>query len=236
VTVLLEARHIETGYGKKPVVRDVSVSINHGEILAMIGPNGAGKSTVLKAICGLLPVWRGDVLFEQKSISGSTPAKNVSRGMTFCPQGNRVFHGLTVKENLEIGGYSLSQREVKERIAQVVELFPALKDRPRQDAGSLSGGEQQMLALARALVAKPKLLMLDEPSLGLAPNLLADMFTRIVEINRQTGVAILIVEQKVDMVLSICSRAYALKLGRVSFCGSADDLRTAKAGIRDLFL
>ena len=234
--MLLEIKHVETGYGKKPVLLDVSMEIDQGEIVTIIGPNGAGKSTVLKTTCGLLPAWRGDIVLEGKRISGSTPAKNVSHGLTFCPQGNRVFHGLTVKENLEIGGYSLPRKEAKERIAQVLELFPVLKDRSRQDAGNLSGGEQQMVALARALVPRPKLLMLDEPSLGLAPNLLADVFTRITEINRETGVAILIVEQKVREVLGICTRVYALKLGRVSFKGLPDELQADKAKIKDLFL
>jgi branched-chain amino acid transport system ATP-binding protein len=233
---MLEIRELDTGYGKKQVVFGLSLDVREGEIVALIGPNGAGKSTVLKAICGLIPAWKGDIRFNGTPTNGSTPAQNVARGITFAPQGNRVFADLTVMENLEIGGYLLPRREAKERIAKVLELFPLLKERTRQDAGRLSGGEQQMLALARALVPKPKLLILDEPSLGLAPNLLGDVFTRITEINREAGVAILIVEQKVREVLEICNRVYSMKLGRVSFEGHPDDLKVDKAKIKDLFL
>jgi branched-chain amino acid transport system ATP-binding protein len=233
---MLEIRKLETGYGKKQVVFGLSLDVREGEIVALIGPNGAGKSTVLKAVCGLIPTWKGEICFNGTPMNGSTPAQNVARGITFAPQGNRVFTDMTVMENLEIGGYPLPRREAKERIAKVLELFPQLKERTRQDAGRLSGGEQQMLALARALVPKPRLLMLDEPSLGLAPNLLADVFTRITEINRETGVAILIVEQKVREVLEICDRVYSMKLGRVAFEGQPEDLKADKAKIKDLFL
>jgi len=233
---MLEIRELETGYGKKQVVFGLSLDVREGEIVALIGPNGAGKSTVLKAVCGLIPAWKGEIRFNGRPINGSTPAQNVVRGITFAPQGNRVFPGLTVMENLEIGGYPLPRKEAKERIARMLELFPILKERARQDAGRLSGGEQQMLALARALVPKPKLLMLDEPSLGLAPNLVATVFKRIADIGKEAGVAILIVEQKVREVLEMCDRVYSMKLGRVVFEGLPDDLKTDKAKIRDLFL
>ena len=209
---MLQIRQLETGYGKKQVVFGLSLDVRGGEIVSLIGPNGAGKSTVLKAVCGLIPAWKGQILFNGTSTNGATPAQNVARGITFAPQGNRVFADLTLMENLEIGAYPLSRRQAKQRIAQVLELFPLLKERTRQDAGRLSGGEQQMLALARALVPKPKLLMLDEPSLGLAPNLVAAVFKRIAQINRETGVAILIVEQKVREILEICGRVYSMKL------------------------
>lgn len=233
---MLEIRDLETGYGKKQVVFGLSLDVREVEIVALIGPNGAGKSTVLKAVCGLIPAWKGEIRFNGTAMNGSTPAQNVARGLTFVPQGNRVFADLTVMENLEIGGYPLPREEAKERITQVLELFPALKGRCRQDAGRLSGGEQQMLALARALVPKPKLLMLDEPSLGLAPNLVATVFNRIVEISRETGLAILIVEQKVREVLEICNRLYSMKLGKVAFEGPPDDLRHDNAKLKDLFL
>ena len=233
---MLEIRELETGYGKKQVVFGLSLEVREGEIVALIGPNGAGKSTVLKAVCGLIPAWKGEIRFNGTPTNGSTPAQNVARGITFAPQGNRVFADLTVVENLEIGGYPLQRKEAKERIVQVLDLFPVLKQRLRQDAGRLSGGEQQMLALARALVPKPKLLMLDEPSLGLAPNLVATVFKRIADIRSEAGVAILIVEQKVRDILEICDRVYSMKLGRVAFAGQPDDLKADKAKLKDLFL
>jgi branched-chain amino acid transport system ATP-binding protein len=233
---MLDIRELEIGYGKRQVVFDLSLDIREGEIVALIGPNGAGKSTVLKAVCGLIPAWKGEIRFNGTPTSGSTPAQNVARGITFAPQGNRVFADLTVMENLQIGGYPLQRKEAKERVTQALDLFPVLKERLRQDAGRLSGGEQQMLALARALVPKPKLLMLDEPSLGLAPNLMATVFKRITDMRSEAGVAVLIVEQKVRDVLNICDRVFSMKLGRVAFAGQPDDLKADKAKIRDLFL
>ena len=233
---MLEIKELETGYGKKQVVFGLSLEVHEGEIVALIGPNGAGKSTVLKAVCGLIPAWKGKMRFDGTPTNGSTPAQNVARGITFAPQGNRVFADLTVMENLEIGGYPLPRKEAKERIAQILELFPVLKERTRQDAGRLSGGEQQMLSLARALVPKPKLLMLDEPSLGLAPNLVATVFKRIADISREAGVAILIVEQNVRDVLDICNRVYSMKLGKIAFEGQPEELKRDKAKLKALFL
>lgn len=234
--MLLEIRQLETGYGKKQVLFDVSMEIADGEIVAIIGPNGAGKSTVLKATCGLLPAWKGNVILGGNRITGSTPARNVSRGLTFCPQGNRVFSDLSVRENLEIGGYRLPRRELRPRIEEVLELFPALKDRLRQNAGTLSGGEQQILALARAMIPQPKLLMLDEPSLGLAPGLVDDVFELISRVAAEQGVSILIVEQKVRKVLDLSGRVYALKLGEVAFAGESAALKEDGQRLRDIFL
>lgn len=233
---MLEIRELETGYGKKQVLFGPSIEVKKGEIVALIGPNGAGKSTVLKAVCGLIPTWSGEILFEGTVLNGSTPAQNVARGITFAPQGNRVFDELTVMENLEIGGFRLPRKDLKGRIEEVFELFPVLRERCRKDAGTLSGGEKQMLALARALVPKPKLLLLDEPSLGLSPGLISDSFGKITEINQETGVSILIVEQKVREVLSISRRVYSLKLGKVAFSGMPDELLGDKARLRELFL
>jgi branched-chain amino acid transport system ATP-binding protein len=221
---MLEVKNIQTGYGKKQVLFDASLEVKQGEIVAIIGPNGAGKSTILKAICGLIPVWDGKITFEDFCINGSTPAKNVRRGITFCPQGNRVFDELSVIENLQIGGIHLQTIELKKRIDQVLELFPILKNRLRQNAGKLSGGEQQMLALSRALIPKPKLLLLDEPSLGLSPNLVSVAFERISKINRDTDITILIVEQKVRKVLKVCHRVYGIKLGKVEFAGQPEEI------------
>jgi len=233
---MLEIRQLETGYGKKQVLFGLSLEVREGEIVALIGPNGAGKSTVLKAVCGLIPAWKGEIRFNGDVTNGSSPARNVARGITFAPQGSRVFADLTVFENLEIGGFQLPRNELKSRIVQMFQMFPVLKERMRQDAGKLSGGEQQMLALARALVPNPKLLMLDEPSLGLSPNLVRNVFEKIVEINHESGVSILIVEQKVREVLDICKRVYSIKLGKVAFKGLPDDLKHDKAKLKKLFL
>jgi len=160
----------------------------------------------------------------------------VARGITFAPQGNRVFDDLSVMENLEIGGYQLKRKLLRERIDQVLEMFPALKKPLRRDAGKLSGGEQQQLAVARALIPEPKLLMLDEPSLGLSPNLVRAVLDKIVELNKENNVSILIVEQKVREVLNICDRVYSLKLGRIAFEGQPDELKEDRAKLKELFL
>ena len=233
---ILEISDLETGYGKKQVLFGLSLDVKAGEIVALIGPNGSGKSTVLKTVCGLIQPWRGEVSFEDDIINGSDPAENVARGITFCPQGNLVFHDMTVMENLEIGGFPLKRNDAKERIAEVLEIFPVLKDRLKQDAGKLSGGEQQMVALARALVPKPKLLMLDEPSLGLSPKLIGVVFDKIIEINKKNGVTFLIVEQKVREVLEICERVYSIKLGKNAFKGKPEELKENKGKLKELFL
>lgn len=233
---MLAIRELETGYGKKQVLFGLSMEVREGEIVALIGPNGAGKSTVLKTVCGLIPAWKGEIWFNGSPVNGTTPARNVARGITFAPQGSRVFHDLTVKENLEVAGSQLPRKVVRERIEHILQFFPALKERTRQDAGRLSGGEQQMLALARALVQKPKLLMLDEPSLGLSPNLVRTVFEKIVEINRENKLSIFIVEQKVRKVLEICNRVYSMKLGKVAFEGRPEELRDNKTKLKNLFL
>ncbi|NHQ59671.1 ABC transporter ATP-binding protein [Chlorobium sp. BLA1] len=233
---MLEIKELETGYGKKQVLFGMHLEVCTSEIVALIGPNGAGKSTVLKAVCGLLPLWKGEIRFNGDVIKGSNPARNVAKGITFAPQGSLVFADLTVKENLEIGGFQLSRNELKTRIVQIFKMFPVLKERARYDAGKLSGGEQQMLALARALIPKPKLLMLDEPSLGLSPNLVKVVFEKIVEINREVGVSILIVEQKVHEVLDISKKVYSLKLGQIAYEGASESLKDDKTKLKHLFL
>ena len=233
---ILEISGLETGYGKKQVLFGLSLDVKAGEIVALIGPNGSGKSTVLKTVCGLLQPWQGEILFDGGTTNGSNPAQNVSRGITFCPQGNLVFHDMSVMENLEIGGYQLKRQEAKERIGEVLEIFPVLKDRLKQDTGKLSGGEQQMVALARALVPKPKLLMLDEPSLGLSPKLIGVVFDKVIEINKTNGVTFLIVGQKVREVLEICERVYSIKLGKNAFEGKPEELKEDKGRLKELFL
>jgi len=233
---MLEIKDLEAGYGKKQVVFGVSLNVAPGEIVALIGPNGAGKSTVLKAICGLLPVWKGEVVFDGAKLNGLSPAHRVGRGIMFAPQGNRVFQDLTVRENLEIGGIHVRKHELQSRIEHVLELFPALKLRLKEDAGRLSGGEQQMLALARALITNPKLLLLDEPSLGLSPALVKMIFELIRRIAREEGVSILIVEQKVREVLQICNRVNSLKLGGMTYTGLPSELVGDSNKLRNLFL
>lgn len=234
--MMLQVKNLNTGYDKKQVLFDVSLEVRQGEIVSIIGPNGSGKSTLLKAACGLIPAWSGEISFDEKKINSNEPPDNLKLGISFCPQGNRVFDELSVKENLEIGGYILKKNEAKKRIENVLEIFPELKDRLKQTSGSLSGGEQQMLAVARALIPEPKLLLLDEPSLGLAPNLVKDILGKFVELNKKLGITILIVEQKVNDVLKISDRVYSLKLGRVAYGGSSKKLSTDKELLKELFL
>jgi branched-chain amino acid transport system ATP-binding protein len=233
---LLAVEGLETGYGKKQVLFGVSLAVQPGEVVAIIGPNGSGKSTALRAICGLLSCWRGSILFDRQAVNGNSPAKNLTRGLAFAPQGNRVFDELSVMENLEIGGFTVPRKLLPARFEEVFRLFPVLKERRRQVAGRLSGGERQMLALARALIPKPKLLMLDEPSLGLFAGMLKDVFGMITRVNHETGTAFLVVEQKVREVLAISNRVYSLKLGRVAFAGSSSELRDNKERLKELFL
>jgi ABC-type branched-subunit amino acid transport system ATPase component len=232
---MLQISELEAGYGQKQVLFGPSLEVRSGEIVALIGPNGAGKSTVLKAVCGLIPVWKGEVRLGDIRLNGSTPAHNVSRGITFCPQGNRVFGSMTVLENLEVGGFQLPRKELIGRIQEVFKLFPLLKDRMRQGAGKLSGGEQQMLALARALVPSPKLLLLDEPSLGLSPGLVDTVFQKVVQINQLTGTAVLVVEQKVREVLRVVHRAYGIRLGKIVIEGPSEHI-LAGDNLKSLFL
>lgn len=226
----------DTGYGKKQVLFGIDLAAKAGKITAIIGPNGAGKSTVLKVAHGLLPLWSGSTTFDGAALNGSSPAQRVRQGMIFCPQGNRVFGQLSVRENLELGGMHLPAKEVADRVVTILESFPQLKSRLKQTAGTLSGGEQQLVAIARALIPKPKLLMLDEPSLGLFPNVLNDVFEKMVEVNRIQGVTILIVEQKVRKVLAIADHVCSLKLGKVAFSGSPKTLSDDTKLLRSLFL
>lgn len=235
---MLKIENIDSGYGKKQVLHQVSLNIEAGKITALIGPNGSGKSTVLKTVCGLLSVWNkeGSILFKDKPIQGNKPSDNIRQGITFSPQGNQVFNRMTVQENLDVGGFLMSKQNAKERTAYVLDAYPALKDRLKQLAGTLSGGEQQMLALARALIPNPDLLLLDEPSLGLSPSLVKEVFEMIVQLNEKSGLTILIVEQRVREVLKICHNAYGLRLGAVCHSSTACDLLDNQNALRDIFL
>lgn len=233
---MLQVQNVTSGYGKKQVLFGLSLEIGDGEIVAVIGPNGSGKSTALRTISGGIPAWSGDILFDGVKRNGCSPAENVSAGLVLCPQGRRVFADMTVEDNLRVAAVGLRREEAMLRVESALTLFPALKERLRQEAGRLSGGEQQMVAIARALVPKPKVLLLDEPSLGLAPTLLRTMLEKVCQINCETGTSILIVEQKVNEVLRISHRVYSMKLGRASFSGSSQQLIDDPGMLRELFL
>jgi ABC-type branched-subunit amino acid transport system ATPase component len=233
---LLNVDSLVTGYGKKQIVNGVTLDVASGEIVALIGHNGAGKSTLLKAVFGLIPIWHGRAFLDGELLREPTPRELLHSGVAYVPQGNRVFTDLTVRENLEMGGVMLPNRKLlNERIERVFTLFPVLKERLRQRAGTLSGGEKQMLALANALILLPRLLLLDEPSLGLAPPLVSEALRRIQQISEDSAIAVLIVEQKVRKALKIADRVYVLRNGRVSFTGSADELSDDEK-LREVYL
>jgi branched-chain amino acid transport system ATP-binding protein len=215
----------EAGYGKKVILSNLSLEISKGEVAAFIGPNGAGKSTLLKVIMNLIDFNKSKIFLDGKDISNLSTEKRVVNGISFVPQGNRVFTELTVKENLEIGGYLIkNKKELHQRIEEITNIFPDLSERLKQDAGNLSGGEKQQLALARAIMLKPEILLLDEPSLGLSPNLVNKALNLIKEINKNFGTTILIVEQKVRDILKIADAIYAFKMGEIIFSGKPGDL------------
>jgi branched-chain amino acid transport system ATP-binding protein len=221
---MLEVKNLKTGYGKKLIIDDVSLSVKSEEIVALVGHNGAGKSTILKSILGVLPKWSGEVLFNGELLN-SVPSVNVRKGISMIPQGNQVFDEMSVKENLEVASFIFKDKKlIKERFEQVFEKFPILKERQKQSAGKLSGGEQQILSLGMALIQRPKLLLMDEPSLGLSPSFVKQVFHMIRDLNRDYGMAILIVEQKVKEVLSLASRTYILRLGKVALEGDSKQM------------
>ncbi len=220
---MLKVQDINVYYGSIHAVRGISFEVNEGEIVTLIGANGAGKSTTLNTVSGLLQSRTGNIEFEGRSLHGVPPHKIVSLGLTQVPEGRRVFADMTVEENLDLGAYTRPSSEVDRSIADVYERFPRLKERRRQFAGTLSGGEQQMLAMGRALMSKPKLLMLDEPSMGLAPILVSQIFDIIREL-KSSGVTILLVEQNARMALSVADRAYVLETGAVALSGTGKEL------------
>ena len=220
---LLKVDNIHVYYGSIHAVKGVSFEVNEGEVVTLIGANGAGKSTVLNTVSGLLHPRSGSVSFEGKQGAGMPASKIVPQGMALCPEGRRIFQQMTVRENLEMGGYTRPAGEIGASLDDVFTRFPRLKERHKQIAGTLSGGEQQMLAMGRALMSKPRLLMLDEPSMGLAPILVEQIFDIICELNR-SGTTILLVEQNAQMALSIAHRAYVLETGNIVKDGNAQDL------------
>ena len=221
---MLELTDLHVSYGSVPALRGVSLEVREGDIVVLIGANGAGKTTTLKAILGLVRPHRGGVRMEGKEIAGRRPDQVVAAGIALCPEGRQVFPAMTVLENLEVGAVAVrDRRSVPALMDDVLQLFPRLRERHRQLAGSLSGGEQQMLAIGRALMAKPRLLMLDEPSMGLAPLIVAHIFEIIQTINRR-GVSILLVEQNAQLALAVAKRGYVLENGALVLQGPAHEL------------
>jgi len=211
----LEAKNISVYYGQVRALEDVSFSVNSGEIVAMIGPNGAGKSTALKAVFGMVDLKAGgDIFFNGESIRGLRPDEHVIKGISLIPEGRRLFPSMTVIENLEMGAFSGNRGNIRAEIEHILEIFPLLKDKRSQKAGVLSTGEQQVLAMGRALMQKPKLLLADEPSLGLSPMYVDLIFEKLIEINK-SGTSILLVEQNARMALEICHRGYVFKNGNI---------------------
>lgn len=221
---MLKIDNINVYYGNIHALKGVSLEINKGEIVTLIGANGAGKSTLLKTISGLLKPKNGEILFQDQSIAGKVAQTIVKQGISHVPEGRRVFANMSVEENLELGAYLRKDKKaIREDFDKVYDLFPRLHERRKQLSGTLSGGEQQMLAMGRALMARPKVLLLDEPSMGLAPLLVKIIFRIIEEIN-QSGTTILLIEQNANMALSIADRAYVIETGKIVLSGSPEEL------------
>lgn len=221
---LLELKNIHVQYGGVHALSGASIHVDEGEVVALMGPNGAGKSTLLKVIFGIAPIEIGSVLWHGAAFT-PVPHEVVARGIAFVPQGRRVFKYLTVEENLEIGGFAVNdKKELRRRMDEVMETFPILKAKRKEKSGTLSGGQQQMLALARGLMVDPKVLLLDEPSLGLAPKIVKEIFEKIKDINERHKTAIVVVEHNIKSILGIVHRAYVLDKGKVAAEGSPDEV------------
>ena len=224
---MLNVEHINVYYGQIHAIKDVSFEVNEGEIVSLIGSNGAGKSTALKTVSGLLRSHTGSITFLGQDISKVEAYRLVAQGLAHVPEGRRIFLQMTVEENLQMGGYTAG-KEIDARIADVYQRFPRLKERRNQIGGTLSGGEQQMLAMGRALISVPRLLMLDEPSMGLAPILVEQIFDIIRELH-EAGTTILLVEQNAEMALKVADRAYVLESGRIALSGTGAELAQSDA-------
>tara|TARA_R110000787_G_scaffold87820_1_gene186840 strand:- start:528 stop:1250 length:723 start_codon:yes stop_codon:yes gene_type:complete len=225
MTAMLDFKDVELYYDHVYALKGVSLTVNQGETVALIGANGAGKSSILRAITGLAKPAKGSVMFEGTRVDGTDPSDIVKRGIAMVPEGRRVFPFMSVKDNLMMGAFTRTNKvEIQDTLESILTRFPRLKERYSQAAGTLSGGEQQMMVIGRALMAKPKLLLLDEPSLGIAPKLVQDIARSIVAINRDEGVSVLLVEQNSRMALSISHRAYAMATGKVAIEGKSKEL------------
>jgi branched-chain amino acid transport system ATP-binding protein len=235
MSTILNIKELEASYTNLKILKGIDLEVGEGDLVAIIGPNGCGKSTTLKCIFGLLDVERGKILFEGKNIADKSPDEIVKLGISYVPQGARVFRTLSVDENLEMGAFILDDRGlIEKRKNEIYKFFPALKEKSDQRATFLSGGQQQMLGVGRALMLKPKLLLLDEPSAGLAPNLTAELFAKIKKIN-DNGTTIILVEQNASMALAIANKAYVLESGKIAFHGDAKKIANSRI-VRDLYL
>ena len=230
---ILEIKNLSVNFGGIKAVKDISMDVEQGKIVTLIGANGAGKSTILRSISGIVKPQSGDILFDGVSILGQTPDAIVSKGITLVPEGRRVFPNLTVLENLKIGAY-LRKDKLDDDLAHVYDLFPRLKERSWQMAGTLSGGEQQMLAVGRALMSRPRLIMMDEPSLGLAPLVVKEIFSIIREIN-ESGITVLLNEQNANMALKIADEGYVIETGTLTLSGSGKELLNNEA-VKEAYL
>ncbi|QGS37660.1 ATP-binding cassette domain-containing protein [Aerococcus viridans] len=225
---MLEVKDLKVSYGMIEAIKGISFEVNQGEIVSLIGSNGAGKSTTLRTISGIKPAKSGQILYEGQDILKSNAMKIVKAGISQVPEGRHVFKGMSVKENLLMGAYTRKDRDgLKEDMEKSFEYFPIIKERLNQDAATLSGGEQQMVAMARALMAKPKLLLLDEPSMGLAPLFIQQIFNIIEEINA-AGTTVLLIEQNAKQALSISDRAYVMETGKILLSGTGQELLTSE--------
>jgi len=222
---LLECKNLEINYDQVKAVRNVNISLEEGETITLIGANGAGKSSILKAITGLKKPTSGEVTFNGEILNGMEPSKIVEKGIAMTPEGRRVFPYMTVKDNLLMGAFTRSDKDgIAEDLEKVLQKFPRLKERFNQQASTMSGGEQQMMVIGRALMSRPKVLLMDEPSLGIAPKLVQDIARSIVQINKEDKVSVILVEQNSRMALKISQRAYAMQLGKVLLSGNSKDL------------
>ena len=226
-TPLLEVKDIHVYYGAIHAIKGVSFHVDQDEIVTLIGANGAGKSTTLNTITGLLRPKHGSIYFQGENVTSTLSHKMISRGIALCPEGRRIFQQMTVRENLEMGGFTRPAGEIDSSMEEMFTRFPRLKEREKQIAGTLSGGEQQMLAMARALMSRPKVLMLDEPSMGLAPILVEQVFD-IISALHKAGTTILLVEQNAEMALSIADRAYVMETGRITLSGTGAELAASE--------
>jgi branched-chain amino acid transport system ATP-binding protein len=232
---MLAIDDLSTGYGRVRVLFDVSLTVGEGEVVALIGANGAGKSTLLRTVAGLLPAWRGHVTFEQDDITGLDSHQRVARGIALVPEGRMLFYPMTVEENLRLGAYRRGDASaIEEDCRLVFDLFPVLAERRSQTAGTLSGGEQQMLAIGRALMSRPRLLLLDEPSLGLAPMIIREIFG-VLDRLRERGLTIFLVEQDAKIALKHADRGYVMRTGTIALSGSASEL-IANDDVRLIYL
>jgi branched-chain amino acid transport system ATP-binding protein len=223
MSALLEVRQLRAGYGRAEVLRGIDLAVGRGEIVALLGSNGAGKSTLNNTVCGIVPAWSGQVVLDGRDLTRAHYREIVRAGLIQVPEGRRIFPNLSVRENLELGAFARGRADRARNLERALTLFPRLRERTTQRAGTMSGGEQQMLAIGRALMAEPVLLILDEPSLGLSPRLVEELFALIARLN-DDGLTVMLVEQNVGQSLDIADRAYVLENGSVRFAGSPAEL------------